>query len=64
MHPTSDLMNNYHDKKRTIEYYRIARLIDEENKCNPSKPPKAIIGSKPDTKDKDKTNLKKDPIKN
>lgn len=53
MLPTSDLMNNYHDKKRTVEYYRIARLIDEENKNNPGKPPKAIIGSKPESKEKD-----------
>lgn len=29
---------SYHDKKRRVEYYRIKRMIEEENKKNPNKP--------------------------
>lgn len=36
-----------HDKKRRIEFYRIAKIIDEENKKNPDKPPKGIVGDIP-----------------
>ena len=28
----SKLLNNYHDKKRKIEYYNIAKIIENENK--------------------------------
>lgn len=41
---------SYHDKKRRIEYFRIAREIEDENKRNPDKPPKGIVGDKPDVK--------------
>lgn len=37
-------MNSYHDKKRRIEYFRIKRMIEEENKKNPQKPKKGIVG--------------------
>ena len=40
-------MNHMHDKKRKIEYFRIAKLIEEENKKNPTKPPKVIAGDVP-----------------
>jgi hypothetical protein len=60
MIPVSDIMNkflfyllnslSYHDKKRRIEYFRIARDIEEENKKNPDKPPKGIVGDKPEVK--------------
>ena len=48
MLPTTNTLNNFHDKKRRIEYYRIAEIIEEENKKNPSRPPKGIVGDKPD----------------
>ena len=35
MLPTSNFINNFHDKKRKIEYFRIANLIEKENKANP-----------------------------
>lgn len=47
MLPTTVILNNYHDKKRRYEYYRIARVIEEENQKNPQKPPKGIVGDKP-----------------
>ncbi|CAD8110832.1 unnamed protein product [Paramecium primaurelia] len=40
-------LNYYHDKKRRLEYYRIAKLIANENKNNPDKPPKGIVGDSP-----------------
>jgi hypothetical protein len=43
-------LNNFHDKKRRIEYYRIAKIIEDENKKNPNKPPKGIVGDKPGMK--------------
>lgn len=57
MLPTSDMLNNYHDKKRTTEYYRISKLIEVDNKNNPRKPPKAIIGSKPEKNEKKTINI-------
>lgn len=58
---TSDVMNKYnihtlytyinyryHDKKRRIDYYRISRAIEDENKRNPDRPPKGIVGDKPE----------------
>ncbi|CAD8106781.1 unnamed protein product [Paramecium sonneborni] len=45
--PVSTILNKYFDKKRKIEYYRIAKIIDQENKNNPQRPPKGIIGEKP-----------------
>ena len=58
MIPESDIMNkflwlhyySYHDKKRRIEYFRIAKEIEDENRKNPDKPPKGIVGDKPDVK--------------
>jgi len=47
MEPIATILNKYYDKKRKFEYYRIARLIEEENKNNPSRPPKGIVGEKP-----------------
>lgn len=41
------MLNKYYDKKRKYEYYRIAKLIEDENKKNPLKPPKGIVGDKP-----------------
>ena len=40
-------LNYYHDKKRRLEYFRIAKLISDENKKNPDKPPKGIVGDSP-----------------
>ncbi|CAD8122445.1 unnamed protein product [Paramecium sonneborni] len=40
-------LNYYHDKKRRLEYFRIAKLIANENKNNPDKPPKGIVGDSP-----------------
>lgn len=40
-------LNYYHDKKRRLEYFRIAKLIADENKNNPDKPPKGIVGDSP-----------------
>ena len=48
MMPTSKILNNFYDKKRKIEYYRIARLIEKENNENPMRPPKGLVGDKPD----------------
>jgi len=45
--PESDVLNSYHDKKRRFEYYKIAKMIEEENKHNPNRPPKGIVGDKP-----------------
>lgn len=47
MEPIATILNKYYDKKRKFEYYRIARLIEEENKNNPTRPPKGIVGEKP-----------------
>ncbi|CAD8105711.1 unnamed protein product [Paramecium primaurelia] len=47
MEPIATLLNKYYDKKRKYEYYRIARLIEEENKKNPNRPPKGIVGEQP-----------------
>lgn len=38
-----------YDKKRRIEFFRIAKVIEEENKKNPNKPPKGIVGDIPPT---------------
>ncbi|CAD8203705.1 unnamed protein product [Paramecium octaurelia] len=48
MHKISNIMSNYHDKKRRVEYYRIKRIIEEENRKNPNKPKKAIAGDQPE----------------
>ena len=47
MLPLAPIINHMHDKKRRIEFYRIAKIIDEENKLNPDKPPKGIVGDVP-----------------
>jgi len=31
MEPICNVLNKYYDKKRKVEYYRIARIIEEEN---------------------------------
>jgi hypothetical protein len=41
-------LNWFHDRKRRLEYFRIAKMIDDENHQNPDKPPKGIVGDKPD----------------
>lgn len=58
MIPESDIMNksnylnmfSYHDKKRRIEYFRISKEIENENRNNPNKPPKGIVGDRPEAK--------------
>ena len=47
MYPESNILNAFHDKKRKIEYYKIAKLIEKENNENPDRPPKGIVGDKP-----------------
>ncbi|CAD8195962.1 unnamed protein product [Paramecium pentaurelia] len=47
MLPAIVSLNYYHDKKRRLEYFRIAKLIAQENKNNPDKPPKGIVGDSP-----------------
>ncbi len=47
MLPAIISLNWYHDRKRRVEYFRIAKLIEEENKNNPDKPPKGIVGDSP-----------------
>lgn len=47
MLPAVVSLNYYHDKKRRLEYFRIARMIEEENRKNPDKPPKGIVGDSP-----------------
>lgn len=44
------IRGSYHDKKRRIEYFRIVKEIEDENKKNPDKPPKEIVGDKPDVR--------------
>lgn len=34
--PSSNTLNRYYDKKRKIQYFKIVRLIEEENKRNPN----------------------------
>lgn len=29
------MINKYYDKKRKYDYFRIAKIIEEENKLNP-----------------------------
>lgn len=36
-----------HDQKRKNDYWRIVRKIEDENKRNPHKPPKNIVGERP-----------------
>lgn len=47
MEPINTVLNRYYDKRRKFEYYRIAKLIEEENKKNPDRPPKGIVGERP-----------------
>lgn len=47
MLPLCSVINHLHDKKRRIEFYRISKVIEEENKKNPNKPPKGIVGDIP-----------------
>lgn len=55
--PETNILNNFHDKKRRIEYYRIAKLIEKENKKNPNRPPKGIVGDKPGLKTNESESL-------
>ncbi|CAD8107174.1 unnamed protein product [Paramecium primaurelia] len=48
LHKLADIMSSYHDKKRRIEYFRIKRMIEKENKSNPNQPKKKIVGEEPD----------------
>ncbi|CAD8053761.1 unnamed protein product [Paramecium primaurelia] len=41
------ILNLYYDKKRKLEYYKIQRQIEYENRNNPNQPPKGIVGDKP-----------------
>ncbi|CAD8112176.1 unnamed protein product [Paramecium primaurelia] len=45
--PVCTVLNKYYDKKRKYDYFRIAKIIEEENKLNPQKPPKGIVGDRP-----------------
>ncbi|CAD8126310.1 unnamed protein product [Paramecium sonneborni] len=45
--PICSVLNKYYDKKRKYDYFRIAKIIEEENKLNPQKPPKGIVGERP-----------------
>lgn len=47
------LILSFHDKKRRIEYFRIVKEIEDENKKNPDKPPKEIVGDKPEMRRED-----------
>jgi hypothetical protein len=47
MEPTCTSLNKYYDKKRKFEYFRIARIIEEDNRKNPNRPPKGIVGERP-----------------
>ncbi|CAK88822.1 unnamed protein product (macronuclear) [Paramecium tetraurelia] len=42
-----NILNEYYNQKRKLEYYKIQKIIDEENKNNPEKPPKGIVGDQP-----------------
>ncbi|CAD8049588.1 unnamed protein product [Paramecium sonneborni] len=41
------ILNLYYDKKRKLEYYKIQRQIEYENRNNPNQPQKGIVGDKP-----------------
>ncbi|CAD8213334.1 unnamed protein product [Paramecium octaurelia] len=45
--PICSILNKYYDKKRKYDYFRIAKMIEEENKLNPNIPPKGIVGERP-----------------
>lgn len=47
MLPAIITVNWFYDRKRRIEYFRITKLIENENKQNPDKPPKGIVGDSP-----------------
>ncbi|CAD8069423.1 unnamed protein product [Paramecium sonneborni] len=40
-------LNYYYDKRRKLDYYRIQKQIEFENKQNPQLPQKGIVGDKP-----------------
>ncbi|KAL4430454.1 hypothetical protein ABPG74_013304 [Tetrahymena malaccensis] len=62
MLPETYILNNFHDKKRRFDYYRIAQLIEEENKKNPDRPPKGIVGEKPPLRTNESSEDKQDQI--
>jgi predicted CopG family antitoxin len=47
MVPFSDIINRYLDQMRKVDYYKIAKIIAQENRANPNRPPKGIIGEIP-----------------
>ncbi|CAD8185366.1 unnamed protein product [Paramecium octaurelia] len=47
MEPIIQLLNKYYDKMRRQEYYRIALLVEQEEKKNPNGSSQCIIGDKP-----------------
>lgn len=42
-----NILNEYYNQKRKLEYYKIQKIIEEENKNHPEKPPKGIVGDEP-----------------
>ncbi len=46
MLPFCSIKNDYLDKFRKIDYYRIVKILEYENKANPNRAPKGIIGTK------------------
>ncbi|CAK93716.1 unnamed protein product (macronuclear) [Paramecium tetraurelia] len=40
----AEIMSNYHDKRRQVEYVKIKRMIDYQNKIHPDQPQKKIVG--------------------
>lgn len=63
MHPLCNNINTMHDKKRRLEFFRIAKVIEEENKKNPNKPPKGIVGEIPPPASEESFTDKKDAKK-
>lgn len=47
MQHLAPIMDHMHVKKRRIEFNRIAKMFEEENKKNPTKPRKDIVGDVP-----------------
>jgi hypothetical protein len=43
MIPETNTLNTFYDKRRRFEYYRIAKVIEDENRKNPNRPPKGTF---------------------
>ncbi|KAM3133534.1 hypothetical protein pb186bvf_014376 [Paramecium bursaria] len=41
------ILNYYYDKRRKIEFFKIQKQIEYENRLNPQHPPKGIVGDRP-----------------